>query len=117
MTSPTLARDADGRVALSTEQATALALALATLDFDPATGLRMAIIHDGDNPDRALARWVLRCAPVVAAAEAQADAWDIAFAAEGDDADGPLAINDCAWQAAADATETAVKAARGEKAK
>ena len=110
MTTPTLARDAAGDVMLTTEQAAALARSAVTWDYEPVADLRETIIYTGGgNPNDTLARWVLRWAPVVSAAEA------LEGTADGFADLSPWSADDAVpkgWDAAVDKVVAAVRAAR-----
>lgn len=100
----TIHRDADGRVALTPEQAEALALAEATREYGPAIPLLQAIRAAGDAPPLAIARYVLATAPIVRAAVAQADA--VVEWREG----GLRSTAFAAWMDSTKVTEAAVRA-------
>lgn len=92
----TIHRDADGRVALTTEQAEALARWLARPTHPAGPDVAAIIGASGGETVTLLARWVENWAPVVRAAEAQAVALD--------------AVGRDEWVYATDATEAAVRA-------
>lgn len=66
----TLAMDAEGRVALTTEQAAMLSRYFLSDDGADGNELAVALDHAHNSPELAFARWVRRWAPVVAEREA-----------------------------------------------
>lgn len=91
-----LARDADGHVALTPEQAAAVARWITTVP-QPYLDIAAACWTAGDSPQEALARYVLR-----AAAERERVADAMPDPAALDNAAAVLAtVNDGTWQAAA----------------
>ena len=112
----TIHRDADGRAMLTTEQAELVADYQAALASPGAAwsderwtewdALYSAICAAGEKPGPALARWVLRWAPVVQAAMSDPEMLDRAGASMG----GRGVATTAALWAVADA----VRAARGE---
>ena len=116
MTSPTLARDASGCAVLTAEQAAALAAWQVSNGYCDGTEVADAIHGLGDGAEytsaRALARWILRWAPVVEAAE---HAYDAAADPTTGGA-GTAGGYQSAMDAVADIYD-AVREARGEKAK
>lgn len=109
-TAPVLARDADGHVLLTPDQAAAVAEWRMTPGGGD-TPLVNAIYSAGDATAHALARYVLSVAPVAAAAVRQARAWDALDA--GDHASIVLGAGQRArlWMRACDVTESTVRAA------
>lgn len=125
----TIHHDAEGRAVLTHEQAEALArmqTAPATragqMYKDAAYPFARALVEEAEATgmpypemeiEYALARYVLRWAPVVRAAEAQEEAISHMTAKPGG-ASVWTESDYARWQGATDATERAVRAARGE---
>ena len=122
MVDATIHRDAEGRAVLTTEQAVLCAryeemLHTAGLGLDDEQWEAVYAIEAelGGTGElfAALARWVLRWAPVVQAAQAQEEAISHMTAKPGG-ASVWTESDYARWQGATDATERAVRAARGE---
>ena len=106
----TIRRDADGRVALTVEQAAALARWLANPRIPAGLDVAAIIGASGGETVTLLARWVLQWAPVVRAAIEQERAQRVYST----DRTARTAESYAAAQDSVYATEAAVRAARGE---